>query len=264
MSDDLLVTTPHPGVTVLTLNRPDSLNALSPSLVTALTDELARLQHDGDSRVVVLTGAGRAFCAGADLGGWTFPIGYEASKERYWAEVQARYSGLVLALRRLPQPVIAAVNGLAVGGGFSLCMASDIRVMHRDAYFMAAQVNIGQSASEMGASYLLPRLVGGRATEILLTGRRVLSDEADRIGLTSVVTDGSALDEAMRTARVLAGKAPLSLRCGKEAVQASMEATSFQSALVMEDRTQVLCLLTDDFEEGNKAFWEKRTPVYHG
>ena len=150
----------------------------------------------------MVTGAGRAFCAGADLSGQRFPVGFTGSPQREWFEVQKRYSGVVLKLRRIPQPVVAAVNGPCVGGGFSIAMASDIRVVDPDAFFAAAQVNIGQAASEMGASFLLPRLVGGRAAEILLTGRRVTADEAQRIGLANEVTvPGASRERAVALPR---------------------------------------------------------------
>jgi enoyl-CoA hydratase len=241
------------------------LNALNPELVMALHDELDRLQLDNDTRVVVLTGSGRAFCAGADLSGTTFPLGFTGSPQREWFEIQKRFSSIVLKLRRIPQPVIAAVNGPCVGGGFSMAMASDIRIVAESAYFLAAQVNIGQAVSEMGASYLLPRLVGGRASEILLTGRRVSATEAERIGLANeIVADGSTEARALEVAAVLAAKAPLALRLSKEAFDTSAAAGSLEQAMLAEDRSQVLCVLTDDLAEGQRAFNERRSPQYRG
>lgn len=252
-------------IRVLTLDRPQALNALDPTLVLRLHEELDRLVVDNQTRVLVLTGAGRAFCAGADLGGARFPVGFDGSAQREWFETQKRYSGIVLKLRRIPQPVIAAVNGPCVGGGFSIAMASDIRIVEQQAYFMAAQVNIGQAASEMGATYLLPRIVGGRAAEILMTGRRVQADEADRIGLANeVVEHGRSVARALEIAEVLAAKAPLSLRLSKEAFDTSASASSLEQAIAMEDRSQVLCVLTDDLAEGQRAFQERRPPSYRG
>jgi enoyl-CoA hydratase len=252
-------------VRVLELNRPEALNALDPHLVLALNDELDRLQTDNETRVVVLAGAGRAFCAGADLGGTQFPLGFTGSAQREWFEVQKRYSAIVLKLRRIPQPIVAAVNGPCAGGGFSMAMASDIRIVESGAFFVAAQVNIGQAASEMGASYLLPRLVGARAAEILLTGRRVVASEAERIGLANeVVPDGAARVRALEIAALLAAKAPLALRLSKEALDTSACAASLEQAIAAEDRSQVLCVLTDDLAEGQRAFNEKRPAQYRG
>lgn len=164
-------------------------------------------------------------------------------------------------MRRIPQPVIAAVNGPCVGGGFSLAMASDIRLAAPEAYFSAAQINIGQSVSEMGASYLLPKIIGGRATEILMTGRRVQSDEAERIGFVSRVCP-DVVDAAVEVGQVLAAKAPLALRMSKEALNASQEIGSLEAALTMEDRTQVVCVLSQDLAEGELAFRQKRKAVF--
>jgi len=266
MTEPLLVDDSTPGVRVLALHRPDVLNALDHTLVLALHRELDRLQHDDGVRAVVVTGVGRAFCAGADLGGQRFPIGFEASPQRYWFEVQKWYSGIVLKLRRIPQPVVAAVNGPCAGGGFSIAMASDIRVVDPSAFFLAAQVNIGQAASEMGASFLLPRIVGaGRAAEILLTGRRVPAQEAERIGLANEVTAaGGARERATALAAELAAKSPLGLRLSKEALDTSAVASSLEQALAAEDRSQTLCVLTDDVAEGQAAFNERRAPRYTG
>lgn len=265
MSDPLLVRDPAPGIRVLELHRPKALNALDPSLVMRLHEELDRLLMDADTRVVVLTGTGRAFCAGADLGGTRFPVGFDGSPQREWFEVQKRYSAIVLKLRRIPQPIIAAVNGPCAGGGFSMAMASDIRIVDPAAFFVAAQVNIGQAASEMGATYLLPRLVGGRAAEILLTGRRVLAEEAERIGLANELSaPGESLNRALELADLLAAKAPLSLRLSKEAFDTSAQMGTLEQAIAAEDRSQVLCVLTDDLAEGQRAFNERRPPRYAG
>jgi enoyl-CoA hydratase len=262
----LTVADPEPGLRVITLSRPRVLNALSLTLVKELTAELDALLHDHAVRCVILTGAGRAFCAGADLSPEGFPDEPPGvSAERHWTGIQRWYSDLVVALRRIPQVVIAAVNGPAVGGGLSLSLASDIRLCDTGAYFQAAQINIGQSVSEMGASYLLPRVVGGRAAEILLTGRRVPSAEAERIGLVSAVSEaGAVLPDAMALAGQLLAKAPLALRLSKEALNASLSAASLETALTMEDRTQTLCVLSADLREAALAFREKRPPRFSG
>lgn len=253
------------GVRMLELNRPLALNALSSGMVHRLHDELDRLEHDSSVRVVVLTGAGRGFCAGVDLNGEPFAVDPSASPQRRWFLVQKWFSGVVLKLRRVPQPVIAAVNGPCAGGGFSIALAADIRVADPSAFFVAAQVNIGQAASEMGATYLLPRIVGGRASEILLTGRRLAADEAERIGLVSEVTaPGEVVARALEIAGVLAGKAPLALRLTKEAFDTSATAQSLEQAIAAEDRSQVLCVLSDDCTEGQRAWQERRPPNYRG
>ncbi|MFE4503223.1 enoyl-CoA hydratase/isomerase family protein [Rhodococcus sp. NPDC056743] len=258
----IVVSRPAPGVQQITFNRPSRLNALNPDLIIELTKELDALVRADDVKVVVLTGSGRAFCSGADLSGEVFPTGVEGDPNRHWTAVQSWYSGVIAKLRRIPQPVIAAVNGPAVGGGFSIAMASDIRLAAPEAYFSAAQINIGQSVSEMGASYLLPRIIGGRATEILMTGRRVQSDEAERIGFVSRVCTGNVVDEAVEIAEILAAKAPLALRMSKEALNASQEIGSLEAALAMEDRTQVVCVLSKDLAEGELAFRQKRKAVF--
>jgi enoyl-CoA hydratase len=264
-TEPLLLETVGTRVKQLTLNRPSRLNALNPALVEALHAALDSLQRDMNTGVLVLTGAGRAFCSGADLSGQGFGDIGEGSPQRVWTEVQARYTGLVAKLRRIPQVVISAVNGPCVGGGFALAMASDIRLAATDAYFLAAQINIGQAVSEMGSSYFLSRLIGGRATEILLTGRRVPAEEAERIGLVSHLhAPKQLLPAALELAGELAEKAPLALRLSKEAINASLGASSLEVALIMEDRTQVLAVLSDDLKEGQRAFMEKRRPRYKG
>lgn len=262
----LAVSNPEPGLRVITLSRPRVLNALSLTLVRELTAELQALLHDHSVRCLILTGAGRAFCAGADLSQEGFPAAPAGvSAERHWTDVQRWYSDLIVALRRIPQVVVTAVNGPAVGGGLSLALASDIRICDPDAYFQAAQINIGQAVSEMGASYLLPRVVGGRASEILLTGRPVSAAEAERIGLVSAVSlAGGVLAAATSLAGQLLAKAPLALRMSKEALNASLAAASLEAAITMEDRTQTLGVLSADLREAAQAFREKRSPRFSG
>lgn len=253
------------GLMIIRLSRPERLNALSPTLMVELTEQLQGLVHDLQTRVVILTGAGRAFSSGADITAEGFPDPGPVSRERHWTDIQRLYSDVVVLLRRIPQVVIAAVNGPAVGGGFSIAMASDIRFCDASAYFMAAQINIGQSVSEMGASYLLPRIVGGRASEILMTGRRVSAEEADRVGLVSGVSEpGEVLTLARNTAGLLLEKAPLALRMSKEALHASQGAGSFEMAITMEDRTQTLCVLSEDLQEAVTAFRDGRRPEFGG
>jgi enoyl-CoA hydratase len=268
--DPVVVTDVGAGVMELRLHRPATLNALNAAAVLRLHHELDRLQFDTTARVVVLTGSGRGFCSGADLAEdeaslATFLPGFAGSAQRKWYEIQKRFSSLIVKLRRIPQPVVAAVNGPAVGAGFSLALASDIRILDPTAFFVAAQVHIGQASSEMGATYFLPRLVGGRAAEILLTGRRVQATEAERIGLANGVTaPGECVTRAHEVARDLAAKAPLALRLSKEALEVSYAATSIEQAVAADDRSQVLCTLTDDLAEGQRAFLQGRAPGYRG
>src|SRR3954471_15327287 len=186
---------PADGVAVLTLDRPERMNSMAFDVMVPLRDELQRVSGDNDVRVVVLTGAGTAFCSGADLedpgrvpdiDGLTLPTIALRSMELL--------DEVILAIRRMHQPVIAAVNGPAIGGGFCLALACDIRVASASAYFRAAGINNGLTASELGLSYLLPRMVGSaRAAELMLTGRDLPADEAERIGLVSRVVDGDSL-----------------------------------------------------------------------
>jgi enoyl-CoA hydratase len=260
----LVVEDPEPGLRVITLSRPRVLNALSLTLVRELTAELHRMLHDHSVGCLVLTGAGRAFCSGADLSEEGFPEAPAGvSAERHWTDVQRWYSDLIVLLRRIPQIVVVAANGPAVGGGLSLALAADIRYCDPSAYFQAAQINIGQSVSEMGASYFLPRIVGGRASEILLTGRRVSAEEAVRIGLVSEISEpGGVLATATSVTAHLLAKAPLALRLSKEALNASQSAASVEAALTMEDRTQTLCVLSAELREATLAFREKRIPRF--
>src|SRR6516225_10248058 len=189
------VTTPHPSVAVVTLNRPERMNAMAFDVMIPFRDALRAIGDTNDVRVVVITGAGRGFCSGADhedpgtiphIDGLTLPTIALRSMEML--------DDVIATTRRLHQPVIAAVNGAAIGGGFCLALSADIRIAAEDAYFRAAGINNGLTAAALGLSYLLPRTIGqSRAAEIMLTGRDVEAAEAERIGLVSRVVPGADL-----------------------------------------------------------------------
>jgi enoyl-CoA hydratase len=243
----------------LTLNRPDSLNALNPQLVTELRGFLGSLPDRDDIRVVVLRGAGRSFCAGLDL---KETGGAADGSPASGLKGQRRISELALMMRRCPQPIIACVQGAAAGGGFALALASDVRIAGETARMNAAFIKIGLSACDVGVSYLLPRLVGASlAYELMLTGRFIDADRALATGLVSAVVPDDQLEEE---ARKLAGEmiltSPLGLRLTKECLNASLDAGSLEAAIAMEDRNQILCAQSDDLAEGVRAFLQKRPP----
>lgn len=256
---------PRDGVVTMTLNRPDRLNAFNYAMIEEIHAYLDELLDDLSTRILVLTGAGRAFCAGTDLkdgrtgqGDGSPPsVGRQSHRQRRIADVIHR-------MRAIPQPIVAAVNGVAAGGGFSMAMASDIRIAAQSAKFIASFINVGISSGDLGSSYFLPRLVGlSRAAEILYTGREVLADEAERIGLVSrVVPDGQALEAALETVDVMLAKSPFGLMMTKEVVNASIEAASLEAHLRMENRTQTLAVQTGDLKRAAEAFREKRPPDF--
>lgn len=264
---DLTVTDPEPGLRVLTLDRPDRLNALSWGLVDALHEALDDLARDNDVRVVVLTGAGRGFCAGLDLAEAATSGSQVAEGLRGVSgglRTQEHIAALVPKLRDLRQPVIAAVNGPAVGGGLALALASDVRVAASSASFAVQFSRLGLSGCDIGVSYLLPRLVGsGRAFELMLTGRRFSVEEADRMGLLSrVVPDEELLDAALEVAHLILANAPLGVVLTKQAMWANVDAPSVEAAIHLENRNQILASQTGDLEEAARAFLEKRDPVW--
>jgi enoyl-CoA hydratase len=256
---------PMAGVTRLTLDRPASLNAMTAELVQDLHDALGEVARDRECRVVVLTGAGRGFCAGLDLRGYGAPPGSEQAEGVPVAfATQQHIAALVPRLRGLPQPVIAAVNGPAAGGGLALALACDVRIAAESARFNVAFVRIGLSGCDIGVSWLLPRLIGAsRAWELMLTGRIVESDEADRLGLVSrVVPDAVLLDAALETAALIAGNSPWGVRMTKEVMWSQLEVGSLQAGIDLENRTQIMSSATADHREALTAFLEKRPPEW--
>ena len=257
----VLVEQPRPGVTQLTLNRPEKLNAMSAELVAELHAALDAVAADRTCRAVVLTGAGRAFCAGLDLTGYGTPAGAEGLKRvQSGFATQTHIASLIPHLRSLPVPVIAAVNGAAAGGGLALALGSDVRIAAASARFNVAFVKVGLSGCDIGTSWLLPRLVGAsRAFELLLTGRIIDAAEADHIGLvTRVVPDGDVVDAALETAALVAGNSPWGVRMTKEVMWSQLEIGSLQAGIDIENRTQVMSSFSGDMEEAVAAFMEKR------
>jgi enoyl-CoA hydratase len=258
-----------PGITLLTLDRPERLNAISRELVTDLHEALAAVNDDHESRVAILTGAGRGFCAGLDLketGDIAGEVADGGGGPPAALRAQQQIAALVTRLRAMRKPVIAAVNGPATGGGLALALACDVRVAAESARFNVAFIRVGLSGCDIGVSYLLPRLVGAsRAFELMLTGRMIDAVEADRIGLVSkVVGDGQVVDAARETAELIRANSPFSVWMTKEVMYSNLEATSLQAAIDLENRTQLLSSYTGDMQEALVAFLEKRPPQFSG
>ena len=254
-----------PGITIVTLNRPESLNAMNHELVAAVRDALDDVDNDRSCRVVILTGAGRAFCAGLDLKGAGIAPGTDGlGRPQAGMLSQQHIASLYTHMRRVRKPIIAAVNGPAAGGGFAFALASDVRVAAASAKFNVAFVRIGLSGCDVGVSYLLPRLIGAsKAFELMLTGRFVLADEAERIGLVSrVVPDGQVVEAALEIADQIVANSPFGVWMTKEVMWANLEISSMQAAIDLENRTQILTTFTEDMPEAMRAFLEKRAPEF--
>jgi enoyl-CoA hydratase len=259
----VLLEHPAEGVSLLRLNRPEKMNALNRDLVGDLLDALARVQADATCRVVVLTGAGRGFCAGADLAGYGVPRKCSATGELQINQaVQEELAEAALTLTSLKVPVIAAVNGPAAGGGMALAVAADLRVMSTAASFSVAFVKVGLSGCDLGLSWLLPRAVGtGLAFELMLTGRKVTAEEAARTGLANrIVEPERLLEEALELAGQISANSPWGVRMTKQVMRAQLEVGSLRSAMELENRTQVLSTYTGDIAEASAAFAERRAP----
>ncbi len=249
------------GAHWLTLNRPESLNAMSRTMMLELQHYFGELYTRPEIRAVVLRGAGKAFCAGLDLKERREPgEGGPVNGLR----VQRRVSEIVMRMRRAPQPIISLIHGAASGGGFALALASDIRLAGPRARMNAAFIRIGLTACDVGVSYFLPRLVGSAlASELLLTGAFIDAERALKVGLVSDVVPEAEL-EARGQAMVdaILANSPLGVRLTKEALNMNIDAQSLEAAIALEDRQQILCAQTDDMREGIGAFLEKRDPAY--
>lgn len=263
--ESVLVSWPTPDIGVVTLNRPQRLNALTHDVVDTLVTRLTEAGTQPECRVLVLTGAGRGFCAGLDIAA---NINADAGKPRSLPvrmAGQEKFASMVRTIRALRQPVVAAVNGAAAGAGLGLALACDVRVAAASASFHVAAVKIGLSAGECGISYHLPRHIGtSRAFEHMLTGRPVSATDAEQYGLVSrVVADGEALEAALDIAREIARNSPFAVWQTKQVMWANID-NGFEGALAVENRAQILAVHTDDAREAMRAFVEKREPTFTG
>jgi len=214
----VLIDRPRPGIALVTLNRPERMNAMAFDVMIPFREALEALSYDNDVRVVVITGAGHGFCSGADLEDpGSLPRVDGLTLTSIARRALELLDDVILALRRMHQPVIGAINGAAIGGGLCLSLATDIRIASESAYFRAAGINNGLTASELGLSYLLPRAIGSsRAFDIMLSGRDVDADEADRIGLVSRVVPGDQLlDTSYELAERIMGYSRVGIECTK-------------------------------------------------
>jgi enoyl-CoA hydratase/carnithine racemase len=266
MSEVELTTPESSDIAVVTLNRPDKLNAIDGALIAGVDEVLGRLES-GEFRVAVLTGAGRGFCAGADLSGtgqgWTSSQAKTQLKATY--DSQMRLADQLTRLYELPIPVIAAVNGVAVGGGLAYALHCDIRIASQSARFGSVFIKAGFSSMDMGTSYLLPRIVGaGVARELMLTGRIIDAEEALRIQLVNnVVAPDDLMPAALSKARDIAANNAYGVWQTKSGLNAALDAPSLRHAKEIENRTQVLSTFTGNSAEAARAYREKRAPVWN-
>lgn len=262
----VLVAKPRPHITVVTLNRPDRMNAMAFDVMVPLREQLERIANDNDTRVVILTGAGDAFCAGADTKNAGPPPHIDGLTVTTIAQrAGALLDSVILAIYDMPHPVIAAINGPAIGGGMCLAAACDIRIASTAAYFRAAGINNGLTAAELGMSFLLPRIIGsGRASEIMLTGRDVDAAEAAAIGLVSSVEQPDALfEQCFATAERIVGLSRIGVELTKKMIWAGLESGSIHAHMRHEMTAQLYVrMTTKNWDEAMLARAEGRPPNF--
>ncbi|HZQ57555.1 MAG TPA: enoyl-CoA hydratase [Acidimicrobiales bacterium] len=262
----VLIDKPRPHVTLVTLNRPERMNAMAFDVMVPFREALEEVSLDNDTRVVVITGAGRGFCSGADLeDSGHVPNIAGLTRPGIARRAMGILDDVILAIRKMHQPVIGAVNGAAIGGGFCLAVACDIRIASEAAYFRAAGINNGLTASELGISYLLPRAIGSsRAFELMLTGRDVDAEEAGRIGLVSrVVAPDALLDACYETAERIIGFSRVGVELTKRMLWSGLDASSLTAHMDHEGHAQLFVrMTTENFEEAIRARREDRAPVF--
>lgn len=250
-------------IEIITLNRPEALNAMSPELADELAEYFGGLKERRDVRVVLMRAEGRAFCAGGDLNSQAFASPGAGRVQRQY-DIQIRYSNVIRNMRNCPQPIICLVQGPAAGAGFSTVLATDVRYCTPQAKFNAAYIRIGVGGTDMGSGYFLPKLIGlSRASEYLLTGRYMSAEQAHRFGLVSEVVEADQLlDKGLELANDMLKTAPMGLRMTKESINYQAQLGSIDAALALEDRQQILLMETADHREAISAFLEKRGPNY--
>ena len=261
----VLVDHPRPHVAVVRMHRPDRLNAMSIELVSELHAALGAVAEENDTWVVVLTGSGRGFSSGLDLKDQGLLPNIDGlSVGRIAQRSMRHYSRLVPTLRRMPQPVIAAVNGPAYGGGMCLALGADLRFASESAVFNSTGIVNGLTSTELGVSWILPRLIGvARSNDILLTGRIVDAHEALAMGLVSrVLPDDELLETCLDVAESMSQFSPYGLAMTKDVLWANLEVASLDAAIELEDRNQLMLGFTENLPEAIRAFAAGRPPVY--
>ncbi|WP_101757559.1 enoyl-CoA hydratase [Oceanicoccus sp. KOV_DT_Chl] len=262
----IAVSKPRPFVTQITLNRPERMNAMAFDVMVPLHQALQEVSYDNDTRAVILTGAGEGFCSGADLEDSGYlPIFDGLTMPGIARRAMGVLEDVIKSIHSMHQPVICAVNGAAIGGGFCLSMAADIRIASERAYFRPAGINNGLTAAELGLSYILPRAIGtSRAFEIMLSGRDVDAEEAARIGIVSrAVAHDELLEECYQLAEGIVGFSRLGVEMTKQMLWSGIEASSMDSHMQHEANAQLFVrMTTQNFEEAIRARKQKRKPEY--
>jgi 2-(1,2-epoxy-1,2-dihydrophenyl)acetyl-CoA isomerase len=258
----VVLETRHDTIAVLTMNRPDRLNALNNELAGTLNDALARVALDESVRVVILTGAGRAFCAGGDLG--HIRKGRESGDVKQLEPLLRSGMQMVLKMRTMPQPVIAAVNGPAAGAGMNIALAADLRIAAEDATFGQNFAKVGLFP-DYGGTFFLPQLVGpSRAAELFYTGDMIDAQTAYRLGLVNRVVPVERLEAEVKAfAQKIAQSPPLAIRATKQVLFGS-ERKALEEAMENAVQQQMKCFASEDCGEGIRAFFEKRPPKFQG
>ncbi|MCC8061117.1 MAG: enoyl-CoA hydratase/isomerase family protein [Clostridiales bacterium] len=253
--DTMTMETVKPGVKLISFSRPETYNSICDQLADDFLHILRDLYTDRECRVVILRGNGKGFCGGADLTAMTAILEAFNPMEQLW-QLQKKVSDIIQAMRAIPQPIIGAISGAAAGGGASFAMACDLRIASTNAKFILSYINVGMTATDMGSSYFLPRLIGmSRATELMLTGRPLLADEGERIGLyTKVVPEERLLDTAMEYADLMLDKSDFGLRLTKELLNLGTDAGSLANQVLVENRNQFMCAATGSFARGINTF----------
>ncbi len=250
------------AIEIVTLARPEALNALDEAMTFALRDYFAGLAERSEVRVVLLGAQGRAFCAGLDLAAWP-EDGSRGRVQHFW-RLQRAIAGLLETMRACPQPIIGLGHGAACGAGFSLLLACDVRFGAACLRMNAAYIKVGLGGCDLGCSYFLPRFIGASlASQYMLTGQFMSADTARSCGLLSEIVQVDALRErGLALAEDMLATSSMGLRLTKDAINRNLDARSLSDAMAIEDRQQVMLLMSEDFQEGISAFREKRLPQY--